>query len=58
MYCCGKCTCGKCGEEGIACTVAVNVRAENAETEKTARTSAKIVRAENAEKKESHVLLR
>ena len=34
MYCCGKCTCGKCGEEGIACTVAVTVRAENAETEK------------------------
>ena len=40
------------------CTIAVTVRAENAETEKTARTSAKIVRAENAEKKESHVLLR
>ena len=38
-YLCENCTCGKCGEEGITCTVAV------------------MVRAENAEKKESHVLL-
>ena len=58
MYHCGNCTCVKGDVCEIACKAAVTVRAENAETEKTARTSVVTVRAENAEKKESHVLLR
>ena len=58
MYHCGNCTCVKGDVCEIACKAAVTVCAENAETEKPARTSAKMVRAEKRMEEKAYVLLR